>query len=60
MKVIEGKLNAKDLKFGIVVGRFNEFISSKFIEQTILEFADSSPPFLPKTPIFITNQVFLI
>jgi len=31
MKVIEGKLNAKDLKFGIVVGRFNEFISSKLL-----------------------------
>ena len=31
MKVIEGKLNAKGLKFGIVVGRFNEFISSKLL-----------------------------
>jgi len=31
MKVIEGKLNAKDLKFGIVTGRFNEFISSKLL-----------------------------
>ena len=31
MKVIEGKLNAKNLKFGIVVGRFNEFISSKLL-----------------------------
>ena len=31
MKVIEGKLTAKDLKFGIVVGRFNEFISSKLL-----------------------------
>ncbi len=31
MKIIEGKLNAKDLKFGIVVGRFNEFISSKLL-----------------------------
>jgi 6,7-dimethyl-8-ribityllumazine synthase len=31
MKVIEGKLNAKDLKFGIIVGRFNEFISSKLL-----------------------------
>ena len=31
MKVLEGKLNAKGLKFGIVVGRFNEFISSKLL-----------------------------
>ena len=31
MKVIEGKLNASDLSFGIVVGRFNEFISSKLL-----------------------------
>lgn len=31
MKVIEGKLEAKELKFGIVVARFNEFISSKLL-----------------------------
>jgi 6,7-dimethyl-8-ribityllumazine synthase len=31
MSVIEGKLNAKGFKFGIVVGRFNEFISSKLL-----------------------------
>ncbi|TSA30186.1 MAG: 6,7-dimethyl-8-ribityllumazine synthase [Bacteroidetes bacterium] len=31
MKTIEGKLEAKDLKFGIVVARFNEFISSKLL-----------------------------
>lgn len=31
MNIKEGKLNAKDLKFGIVVGRFNEFISSKLL-----------------------------
>lgn len=35
MKVIEGKLNAKDLRFGIVVGRFNEFISSKLLGGAI-------------------------
>ncbi|MCK4407828.1 MAG: 6,7-dimethyl-8-ribityllumazine synthase [Bacteroidales bacterium] len=35
MKTIEGKLNAKDLKFGIVVGRFNEFISSKLLSGAI-------------------------
>ncbi len=35
MKTIEGKLNAKDLKFGIVVGRFNEFISSKLLGGAI-------------------------
>jgi len=31
MKVIEGKLEAKDLRIGIVVARFNEFISSKLL-----------------------------
>ena len=35
MKTIEGKLNAKDLKFGIVIGRFNEFISSKLLSGAI-------------------------
>lgn len=29
MKVYEGKLIAKELTFGIVVGRFNEFITNK-------------------------------
>jgi 6,7-dimethyl-8-ribityllumazine synthase len=31
MKTIEGKLNAKGLKFGIVIARFNEFISGKLL-----------------------------
>ena len=31
MNTIEGKLIAKDLKFGIVAGRFNEFIGSKLL-----------------------------
>lgn len=31
MKVLEGQLSAKGLKFGIIVGRFNEFISSKLL-----------------------------
>jgi 6,7-dimethyl-8-ribityllumazine synthase len=31
MKIIEGKLDAKGLKFGIIVSRFNEFISSKLL-----------------------------
>ena len=35
MKIIEGKLDAKDLKFGIIVGRFNEFISSKLLAGTM-------------------------
>lgn len=35
MKIVEGKLNAKGLKFGIVVGRFNEFISSKLLGGAI-------------------------
>lgn len=35
MKVIEGELQAKGLKFGIVVSRFNEFITSKLFEGAI-------------------------
>lgn len=31
MKIIEGNLVAKDIKIGIVVGRFNEFIVSKLL-----------------------------
>ena len=31
MKIIEGNLVAKDLKIGIVAGRFNEFIVSKLL-----------------------------
>ncbi len=32
MKVIEGELQAKGLKFGIVISRFNEFITSKLLD----------------------------
>ncbi len=32
MKVLEGNLNGKGLKFGIVVGRFNHFISERLLE----------------------------
>lgn len=35
MNVIEGKLIAKDLKFGIVAGRFNEFIGGKLLEGAL-------------------------
>ena len=31
MKTIEGQLDAKGLKFGIVIARFNEFISGKLL-----------------------------
>ncbi len=31
MKTFEGQLNGSELKFGIIVGRFNEFISSKLL-----------------------------
>ena len=34
-KTIEGKLIAKGKKFGMVVSRFNEFISSKLLEGAI-------------------------
>jgi hypothetical protein len=36
------------------------FASIQFMEQAVLRFADSSPPFLPNIQIFITNQTFLI
>lgn len=35
MKIYEGKLVAEGLKFGIVVGRFNEFIGGKLLEGAI-------------------------
>lgn len=35
MKIYEGQLNSKDMKFGIVVGRFNEFIGGKLLEGAI-------------------------
>ena len=35
MKVIEGKLQAKDLKFGIVISRFNDFITSRLLEGAV-------------------------
>ena len=31
MKIYEGKLVSKDVRIGIVVARFNEFITSKLI-----------------------------
>jgi len=35
VKTNEGNLIAKDLKFGIIIGRFNEFISSKLLSGAI-------------------------
>jgi len=35
MKVYEGKLVAQGLKFGVVVGRFNEFIGGKLLSGAI-------------------------
>ncbi|MDF2503938.1 MULTISPECIES: 6,7-dimethyl-8-ribityllumazine synthase [Clostridium] len=35
MKIYEGKLIASNLKFGIVIGRFNEFIGSKLLSGAI-------------------------
>ena len=34
-KFIEGKLDAKGLKFGIVVGRFNSFIAERLLEGAL-------------------------
>lgn len=35
MKIIEGELQAKDLKFGIIVSRFNDFITSRLLDGAI-------------------------
>lgn len=35
VKVIEGQLSAKGMRFAIIAGRFNEFISSKLMEGAI-------------------------
>ena len=35
MNILEGKLVAQDLKIGIVVGRFNEFIGSKLFSGCV-------------------------
>ncbi len=35
MNIIEGNLIAKDIKFAIVVSRFNDFISQKLVEGAI-------------------------
>ncbi|MBF0328905.1 MAG: 6,7-dimethyl-8-ribityllumazine synthase [Nitrospirae bacterium] len=35
MKIIEGELQAKGLKFGIVVSRFNDFITSRLLEGSL-------------------------
>jgi 6,7-dimethyl-8-ribityllumazine synthase len=34
-KIIEGKIVAKGMRFGIVAGRFNDFISSRLIDGAI-------------------------
>lgn len=35
MKIVEGKLQAQGLKFGIVVSRFNDFITSKLLDGAL-------------------------
>lgn len=35
MRIIEGKLTAGENRFGIIVGRFNEFIGGKLLEGAI-------------------------
>jgi len=35
MKIIEGNLTAKDLQIGIVVSRFNDFITAKLFEGAV-------------------------
>ena len=35
--ILEGYLNGKDLKIGIVVARFNEFITSKLLHFVVMK-----------------------
>ncbi len=35
MNIIEGKLNASNFKFGIIVSRFNEFINRKLLDGAL-------------------------
>jgi 6,7-dimethyl-8-ribityllumazine synthase len=35
MKIIEGELQAKGLKFGVVVSRFNDFITNKLLDGAL-------------------------
>jgi 6,7-dimethyl-8-ribityllumazine synthase len=35
MKILQGELQAKGLKFGIIVSRFNEFITSKLLDGAL-------------------------
>jgi 6,7-dimethyl-8-ribityllumazine synthase len=35
MKIIEGELQAKGLKFGIIVSRFNDFITTKLLDGAL-------------------------
>jgi len=35
MKVIEGELQAKGLRFGVIVSRFNDFITSKLLDGAL-------------------------
>ncbi|MCI4626796.1 MAG: 6,7-dimethyl-8-ribityllumazine synthase [Candidatus Magnetoovum sp. WYHC-5] len=35
MKIIEGELNATGLRFGIIVGRFNSFITERLLEGAL-------------------------
>jgi 6,7-dimethyl-8-ribityllumazine synthase len=35
MKIIEGELQAKGLKFGVIVSRFNDFITNKLLDGAL-------------------------
>ncbi|GAH76138.1 unnamed protein product, partial [marine sediment metagenome] len=35
MKVLKGKIKGKGLRFGIVVSRFNEFVTGKLLEGAL-------------------------
>jgi len=53
-------LDFQTLSSDTIVPAFFEFQISARLKEKVLGFSNSSPPFLPKTPIYISNQVFLI
>jgi hypothetical protein len=53
-------LDFQTLSIDTIVSDFFEFQILTSISEKVLGFSNSSPPFLHKTPIYISIQVFLI
>ena len=59
MNIVEGKLLAQGLKFGIVVARFNEFITSKLLSAAQqVTMIMSAMKFPKELPLSIWKRVF--